>query len=55
MFRLKIDTKNAAFDPEPVVEIQRILNQLLEELETHKEGFIFDSNGNNVGSYKLTR
>lgn len=55
MFKLRIETKNAAFD-DTNLEIVRILQETIERLKQgSREGKLFDYNGNNIGSYKLTK
>ena len=55
MFKLEIETGNAAFDDTPASEIARILRHLAERLETNgapESGDAFtlhDYNGNRVG------
>jgi len=62
MFKLKIDTKNAAFcgpDGEDYreEEIVRILKEdLIRQLNRGNEyGILHDINGNSVGEFKLTK
>lgn len=57
MFNLTLRTDNDAFQPEPNLEVARILREIANKVE--REGAIglfqtiFDSNGNDVGRYKL--
>jgi hypothetical protein len=57
-FTLKIKCDNAAFDPEPGIELARILRTIADRVEsegtTELRGRAMDSNGNSVGEYKLT-
>ena len=57
MFRLQIDTSNAAFDP-PGPELARILRTVADRFEAgdidHQSTALFDSNGNFVGGYQLS-
>jgi len=61
MFKLKIDTKNAAFcgpDGEDYrgEEIVRILEDLIRQLKWGNEyGILHDINGNSVGEFTLTK
>jgi hypothetical protein len=56
MFKLKMDTMNAAFQPVPAEEVARILNEVVEKLlKGHTEGKMYDINGNPIGDYKLTK
>lgn len=55
-FTLEIDCDNAAFDPSPGEEINRILSRLAECGEPFAAGDqapLFDTNGNRVGHWKL--
>lgn len=57
MFRLQLDTDNAAFEGEDKApEIARILKVLASKIEHHGEtaGAVHDVNGNAVGKYRLT-
>jgi hypothetical protein len=55
MLTVRIKTDNEAFHPRPGVELARLLRKVAHELETdHREGNLFDVNGNRVGEYKLT-
>ncbi len=55
MFRLQIETENAAFEPSPRLEVARILRELAERLEQGLFGGrrLHDINGNNVGSFRF--
>lgn len=61
MFKLKIDTNNAAFQDadgdHTIPEIIRILNETIKKLEdgNNSESILYDFNGNPVGTYSLTR
>lgn len=56
-FTLTIHTDNAAFDPDPRPELAAILRQIASRIESgdtlHKFQTVWDSNGNDVGRYKL--
>ncbi len=62
-FRLYVDTENDAFDPNPDLELARILRKVADDLEFSIDvgmepiGFpfqtIFDVNGNDVGRFAL--
>lgn len=55
MFTLKIETDNAAFEPQPECEVATILAQLAEQLQESGpvSGTLRDSNGNTVGHYQF--
>ena len=61
MLKVRIETKNAAFEGDLKGEVIRCLNSVIENI-THPsyagdhiiEGPIHDTNGNPVGSFKLT-
>ena len=54
MFTLTVETSNAAFGDEPVLELVRILAEVSEALQAgHTRGTVRDENGNRVGSYML--
>lgn len=55
MFKLEIETANAAFEGDPTEEIALILDGLLDRLRytDYRTGSLFDSNGNRVGSWTL--
>lgn len=60
MFKLKIDTSNAAFEDADgdhrIQEIVRILNEVIKKLENRDSiRILYDLNGNPVGNYSLTR
>ena len=57
MFKLEFKTDNAAFDEGMATECGRILRALAASIEQHggDRGYLFDSNGNNVGSYSVTK
>lgn len=57
MFKLKIETGNAAFEGEnKIPEIKRILHAAIDKLEDGNiEAQLMDSNGNSAGSYTLTK
>lgn len=59
MFKLEIDTGNAAFDNDGDGdrhgEVARILRELADRIEAgNRNGQIYDVNGNHVGSFTLT-
>ena len=56
MLKIKIDTNNDAFqNGNRKVEIFNILDDIKNEIKRgYEEGNIHDSNGNYVGSFKLT-
>ncbi|HEV2530938.1 hypothetical protein [Phenylobacterium sp.] len=54
MFRLEIDTHNAAFDDGAASEVARILRQVAKRIEAGElEGEPWDVNGNRVGAFEL--
>jgi len=55
MFKLRIETKNAAFEFSPEVEVQRILSEVSNKLDSGDSGTIHDINGNRVGEWTLTK
>ena len=60
MFKLRIETKNAAFGIDQAdsgTEVARILETIRKDLlySNKLEGSLFDSNGNKVGTWKLTK
>lgn len=55
MFKLEIDTSNAAFEDDPTLEIAFVLGQVAGELiKENKAGELRDSNGNTVGHFELS-
>ncbi len=56
MLKIKIDTRNSAFDGlNKRFEIERCLKSVIDRINgCDDEGNIHDSNGNNVGNYTLT-
>ncbi len=57
MLTIKIKTDNDAFQNDNLeLEIERCLNDVIQLINGygHKEGDIHDTNGNNVGHFKLT-
>lgn len=52
-----IDTGNAAFDPYPEEEVERILKDLPNKirLEPAEAGKIYDINGNSVGVWEVVK
>lgn len=57
MFHLKISTTNAAFeDNDRALELARILRETADRLERgYTTGTAVNSNGNQVGAWKVTR
>jgi len=54
MFKLKIETDNAAFDNKEEVEVCRILREIADKIEGGRHGgFVIDINGSVVGEYSL--
>lgn len=57
-FVLNIDCGNAAFDPDPVPEVARILREVADRLESgafpRNSVNVRDINGNTVGTFRLT-
>jgi len=52
MFRLEVETDNAAFETYPTSELARILRGVATKLEQGAlEGAVMDLNGNKVGAY----
>ena len=55
MFKLKIETGNAAFENGKVSEVVRILKDAILKLEQGNDrGILLDLNGNLCGEYRLT-
>jgi len=54
LFELKFDTDNAAFADNKDQEVQRILNDIANDVLLKNEGTIRDINGNKIGTWKLT-
>lgn len=59
MFRLEIETTNAAFGDDPGADRERELARILREVAARAEtgqtsGAVHDYNGNTVGTWKLT-
>lgn len=55
MFKLQIETDNAAFGDFRAVEVARILRQLADNLSTSGDsGNLRDINGNTVGTWTLS-
>ena len=57
MLKIRIETKNAAFDGlNKRFEIERCLQSVIERINgCTDEGNIYDINGGEVGTYKLTK
>lgn len=54
MFKLEIDTDNAAFDVNVFREIARLLRVVAVEVDKGADfGQLRDANGNKVGAYRL--
>ena len=54
MLKVTIKTDNAAFDDDPVPELERILDNLKLKLRgSETSGKLFDLYGNSVGTFKL--
>jgi hypothetical protein len=55
---IKIDTKNAAFEENPGVEVARILHELAIKFSNRSPDcipeFVLDINGNKVGTVKIS-
>ena len=55
MFKVQIDTSNAAFDDSWPDELVRILRKIATEIEndqdTPRNAYVFDAGGNHVGRY----
>jgi hypothetical protein len=55
MFKLTIQTDNAAFTDQEETEVARILREIATKLENGRSGgFPRDANGNNVGEWELS-
>lgn len=53
-FTLTITTENAAFEPDPIEEVARILKVARDRLiDGQFDCILHDANGNRVGSYHL--
>lgn len=56
MFRLRIKTDDAAINQDPSLEVSTILHEVAAKVEQgYRDGYIMDSNGNSVGSWKFTQ
>jgi hypothetical protein len=56
MFKLEFETHNAAFDDNLFGEAAEILRDIALGVQcSAKSGLIFDSNGNRIGSWSLTK
>lgn len=54
MFKIEIETGNAAFEDDRNMELARILRQIAERLENGENaGRVLDINGNKVGSFEI--
>jgi hypothetical protein len=54
MFKIEIETGNAAFEDDRNMELARILRQIAERLENGEDaGRVLDINGNKVGSFEM--
>lgn len=55
MFKLEIETTNAAFDPYPSDEVARLLDSVFRRVSAGEDsGSLLDYNGNKVGYFKFT-
>lgn len=55
MLKVRIETKNAAFDIDNREEIANCLNEVIQKINRgDMDGKIYDTNGNPVGNFKLT-
>lgn len=56
MFTLRFSTDNAAFSGDRDLEVSRILQAVARKIEVTGEdnGKVFDLNGNNVGTWRIT-
>lgn len=60
-FKLTIDMDNAAFEPEESAEVSKILTDLAEyfselpAVDLTTRGNVYDTNGNRVGEWKVTK
>jgi len=56
MLKIKIDTRNQAFEDNLEDEIEYCLKDVINKIQRSEKEFpIHDTNGNNVGSFKLTK
>ena len=54
MFKIEIETGNAAFEDDRNMELARILRQIAERLENGENtGWVRDINGNKVGKFEI--
>jgi len=55
MLKVRIETKNAAFEVGHNIEVCACLAEVIQKIEEgKKDGKIYDSNGNPTGIFKLT-
>ena len=55
MFKLEIETTNAAFDDDPSYEVTRLLDSVYRRVtEGEYSGSLRDYNGNKVGYFRFT-
>ena len=55
MLKIRIETKNDAFREDLEKEIKECLKRVMAKISLgHRSYTLYDSNGNRVGSYKLT-
>lgn len=55
MLKIRIETKNEAFDYNLEDELKRCLEDVINKIQIgHEEATIHDTNGNKVGNFKLT-
>lgn len=56
MFRLRIKTDDDAITQDPTLEVSTILHEIAAKVEQgYRDGYIMDSNGVSVGSWKFTQ
>jgi hypothetical protein len=56
MFKLEFATSSASFEDDPFSEAAEILHHIAYEINSSAtSGLIFDSNGNRIGSWSLTK
>jgi len=55
MLTIKIKNENQSFEENVTLELDRCVNRAIDSIEHgYDEGNIYDTNGNKVGTYKLT-
>lgn len=55
MFTLKFETSNESFSEDTIEECFRILESLARQIEFRTDCNVFDSNGNVIGKWSLTK